>query len=144
MAKAAKKKKGARKRARKKKRAESPRSGEQLLADLKQRLREIADLRGAAALLEWDQATYMPEGGAQARGRQAALLHRLAHERWIAPEIGKLLDGLAALAESLPDDHHDSCLIRVSRRRYEKAIKVPADYVARSNAHAAASYDAWT
>ncbi len=86
----------------------------------------------------------MPEGGAQARGRQSALLHRLAHERAVAPDIGRLLDELERFAESLPADHDDACLIRVSRRGYEKAIKVPADYVARASANSAASYDAWT
>src|SRR5262245_43947627 len=127
MAKAAKKK-GVRGRAPKKKRApakrrsQNRRGSEQLLDDLQVRLREIGDLRGAAALLDWDQSTYMPEGGATARGRQTAMLHRLAHERWIAPEIGKLLDGLDRFAESLPDDHDDACLIRVARRRYEKDI----------------------
>src|SRR6476469_9879109 len=114
------------------------------LTELTARLREIADLRAAVAVLEWDQATYMPQGGAQARGRQAALLSRLAHERWISPEIGRLLDGLTRYGESLPQDHDDACLIRVARRKYAKAIKVPADYVARANAHSAASYDAWT
>ena len=34
--------------------------------------------------------------------------------------------------------------IRVVRRDFEKAIKVPADHVARANAHGSASYDAWT
>ena len=117
---------------------------EESLAELRVRLREIGDLRAAAAVLDWDQATYMPLGGAEARGRQTALLSRLAHERRISPEIGRLLDALARYGESLPDDHNDACLIRVTRRRYEKAIKVPADYVARANAHYAASYDAWT
>lgn len=118
--------------------------GEKSLTELKARLREIADLRAAAAVLDWDQATYMPQGGAQARGRQSALLSRLAHERWISAEIGKLLDRLTRYGESLPADHDDACLIRVARRRYEKAIRVPADYVARAGAHSAASYDAWT
>ena len=48
------------------------------LAALKARLQEIDDLRGAAALLHWDQSTYMPPGGAESRGRQLALLSRLA------------------------------------------------------------------
>lgn len=117
---------------------------EKALAELKTRLREISDLRAAGAVLDWDQATYMPQGGAEARGRQAALLSRLAHERRISAEIGRLLDGLAKYGESLPHDHDDACLIRVARRRYEKAIKVPAEYVARASAHSAASYDAWT
>ena len=148
MAKAAKKKLKAkarvRGRTRKTKPANARRSAEQMLGELKTRLREIADLRSADAVLSWDQATYMPEGGAEARGRQSALLSRLAHERKIAPEIGKLLDGLARFGEGLPPDSDDARLIRVTRRNYEKSIKVPADYVARATAHGAASYDAWT
>jgi carboxypeptidase Taq len=146
MAKAAKKKnaKAPVRRVGKRKPAKTRRSPEQMLGDLKARLREIADLYSAEAVLSWDQATYMPPGGASARGRQTALLSRLAHERRIDPEIGQMLDGLAPFAQSLPPDHDDACLIRVTRRRYEKAIKVPADYVARASAHAAASYDAWT
>jgi len=41
-----------------------------MLVELKQRLREISDLNAAGDVLNWDQATYMPEGGAGARGRQ--------------------------------------------------------------------------
>src|SRR6478736_4309769 len=117
---------------------------EESLAELKVRLREIADLSAAAAVLDWDQATYMPQGGAQARGRQAALLSRLAHERRISPRIGELLGRLGPYGDSLQYEHDDAFLLRVTRRRYEKAIKVPADYVARANAHYAESYDAWT
>ena len=39
------------------------------LQELKTHLREVADLRAAAAVLRWDQTTYMPPGGAAARGR---------------------------------------------------------------------------
>jgi len=45
-------------------------SAEQMLVELKQRLREISDLNAAGDVLNWDHATYMPEGGAGARGRQ--------------------------------------------------------------------------
>ena len=75
-----------------------------MLADLKGRLLEISDLRMAGAVLGWDHATYMPEGGAEARGRQGAALYRLAHERAVAPAIGKLLDALSPFGESLPYD----------------------------------------
>jgi hypothetical protein len=43
-------------------------------------LLEIYDLNAAGSLLTWDQATYMPYGGAVSRGRQSAMLRRLAHE----------------------------------------------------------------
>jgi carboxypeptidase Taq len=103
------------------------RPAEAALAELKQRLLEINDLHGAAALLNWDQATYMPKAGAPARGRQGALLARLAHERLTDPALGRLLDRLSVYAGTLPPDSDDACLLRVARRDFEKAIKLPPD-----------------
>src|SRR5262249_16774788 len=60
------------------------------LSELKHRLLEIYDLSMANAVLRWDQATYMPPGGAPARGRQTALLSRIAHEQLTDPAIGHL------------------------------------------------------
>src|ERR1700752_3302327 len=96
------------------------RSKEALLADLKGRLREIADLEGVGAILSWDQATYMPRDGAQARSRQGALISRLTHERMTDVELGRLLDGLAGYADGLPEDSDDARLIAVARRDFEK------------------------
>jgi carboxypeptidase Taq len=124
--------------------ARNRRSAGQMLAELKQRLREIRDLYAAGDVLNWDQATYMPEGGAGARGRQLATLYRLAHERAVAPALGNLLDSLAHHGESLPYGSDDASLIRVASREYQKKIKVPVDYVARAAAHFSASYDEWT
>jgi carboxypeptidase Taq len=124
--------------------ARNRRTVEQMLVELRQRLREISDLNATADVLSWDQATYMPEGGAGARGRQRAVLSRLAHERAIAPALGGLIDALARHGESLPYDSDDASLIRVARREYQKKIKVPPDHVARAIAHSSASYDVWT
>src|SRR5262245_19450286 len=117
-------------------------SAEDRLKELKNRLLEISDLGAAGSVLGWDQATYMPKGGAAARGRQSATLSRLAHEKLVDPALGRLLDALEPIASSLPED--DACLIRVVRRDYDKAVMVPSDYVARVHALGAASYDAWT
>ena len=120
------------------------RSAEDKFSELKARLLEISDLHGANALLGWDQATYMPDGGAAARGRQSALLGRLAHERLIDPALGRLIDELTLYAENLDPDSDAARLIRVARRDFEKATKVPADFIARAYEHGSASYDAWT
>ncbi|MCL4529028.1 MAG: hypothetical protein M1282_06415, partial [Chloroflexi bacterium] len=40
------------------------------LNQLKELYGEISDLNNAAALLGWDQQTYMPAGGGEARGQQ--------------------------------------------------------------------------
>lgn len=114
------------------------------LAELKRRLMEIGDLNFASAVLSWDQATYMPPGGAAARGRQTAMLSKLAHEKSIDPALGRLLDALEPHGEGLPYESDDASLIRVVRRDFEKAIRLPSDYVERASAHGSASYVAWT
>jgi carboxypeptidase Taq len=117
---------------------------EHKLAELKTRLVEIDDLESAARLLEWDQNTYMPPGGAVARARQNATLRRLAHERSIDPGLGKLLDELQPYAESVPYDSDEAGLIRVARRRYEQKIKVPPQFTSEFYAHTATTLQVWT
>ncbi|HXI18681.1 MAG TPA: carboxypeptidase M32 [Chloroflexota bacterium] len=111
--------------------------------ELRTRLIEINDVGAASSVLGWDQTTYMPPGGAAARGRQLATLGKLAHEKFTDDAIGTLLDGLRPYEASLPYDSTEASLIRVTRRDYEKATKVPASYIAESRAHGAASYGAW-
>ena len=114
------------------------------LDELKTRLVEVNDLESANALLNWDQSTYMPPGGAPARARQSAALGRIAHEKFTDPAIGKLLDELQPYAEGLPYDSDDASLIRVTRRKYERATKVPSDFVAKLTSHIADTYQVWT
>jgi carboxypeptidase Taq len=117
---------------------------ENKLEEVKARLIEIDDLQSASALLGWDQNTYMPPGGAPARGRQIATLQRLAHEKSTDPALGKLLDELQSYAENLPYDSDEASLIRVARRDYERAMRVPSSFVAQFSEHSSASFQAWT
>jgi carboxypeptidase Taq len=100
------------------------------LEQLKERLAVVSDLNGAASLLGWDQQTYMPPGGAAARAEQLATLGRLAHEALISSEIGELLEGAGTESKDSSSDSDESCLLRVVRRDYEKACKVPSALVA--------------
>ncbi len=100
------------------------------LQELKTRLTEVDDLNSAVSLLSWDQSTYMPPGGAEARGRQMSTLSGLAHEKFTDVAVGTLLDDLRPYEESLPYDSDDASLIRVARREYERLVKVPAQFVA--------------
>jgi len=117
---------------------------EEKIKELKVRLQEINDLRLASSLLSWDRFTYMPPGGAPARGRQMATLQRLAQEKQIDPELGHLLDGLMTYAGNHPYDSDEASLIRIARRDYERAVKVPPAFVAESIAHFSESYQVWT
>ena len=118
-------------------------STEQKLQELKTRLLEVGDLNHINALLGWDQSTYMPAGGAEARGRQSALMAQMAQEKFIDKEIGNLLDDLQSYEESLPYDSDDASLIRVTRREYERALKIPPEVIGELNEHGAAAYQAW-
>jgi carboxypeptidase Taq len=113
------------------------------LDQLKQRLMVIRDLESVGALLSWDQATYMPEGGAGARGRQQALIGRLAHEHQIDPELGRLLDQAEKEASNLEYDSDDASLLRVVRRDYERATHVPSQHLAAFYQHSADAYETW-
>ena len=113
------------------------------LQELKTRLAEVHDLHAASALLGWDQSTYMPPGGAPARARQTATLERLAHEKFTDPALGQLLEDLRPYEEGLAYDSDEASLLRVTRREYEKAVKVPPDFVAELNRHRAESYEVW-
>lgn len=112
--------------------------------ELKNRLIEVNNLKSAVELLCWDQTTYMPPGGASARARQLATLERLAHEKFIDPAIGRLLEELKPHEESLPYDSNEASLIRVTRREHERMVKVPPSFTARLSAHSSTTYEVWT
>lgn len=111
--------------------------------ELKNRLIEVNNLKSAVELLCWDQTTYMPPGGASARARQLATLERLAHERFIDPATGRLLEELKPHEESLPYDSNEASLIRVTRQEHERMVKVPPSFTARLSAHSSTTYEVW-
>src|SRR5580765_7782717 len=96
------------------------------LEQLKSRLADIKSLDALAWLLDWDQRTMMPPAGGAHRADHSSLVQRLAHERLIDPEVGRLLDELAPVEASLDPDSIDASTIRVARRDYDKAVRVPA------------------
>ena len=114
------------------------------LDELKGRLLEVDDLSSAAALLKWDQATYMPVGGGTARGRQVATLTRLAHEKLTCPAVGRLLDAAEKEVASRPDDDAERALVRVTRRTWEQSVRIPGELVSEMSEHTARTYQAWT
>jgi carboxypeptidase Taq len=113
------------------------------LQELKNRLVEINDIESAASVLYWDQATYMPSGGAAARGRQLATLRQLAHEKFTDSAIAQLLEDLRPYEASLAYDSNAASLIRITRRQYDRAVQVPATFMAEFSRHRTECYGAW-
>ena len=108
---------------------------------LEPRLRELHDLGSAIALLHWDQAVMMPAGGAPARARAHATLEAIAHDRMTNPAIGDLISELEDDGD-LKEDQQAS--VRILKRDYEKATKVPEELVRAIAEAQGSSYQAWT
>jgi carboxypeptidase Taq len=87
-------------------------------------LAEIADIRHAEAVADWDSRVSMPHAGARARAEISATLTQLAHERLVSDELGVLLSELAPETE---EDSVDAALVRVTQRLWERARRVPTE-----------------
>lgn len=110
---------------------------------LRARLDEVVDLGSAAGVLEWDQQTYMPPGGAGARGRALATLARIQHEIFTAPETGELLQRAADEIVGMPADSKEAAMIRVAQRDYDQATKLPTSLVSDIAQHGVAAHEVW-
>jgi carboxypeptidase Taq len=54
------------------------------------RMKEVSYVGGAAALLSWDEETYLPEKGRRYRGEQKAFLSGWMHERFVDSQVSGL------------------------------------------------------
>jgi carboxypeptidase Taq len=109
------------------------------IRDLKDRLAAISDIGGASSLLFWDQQTHMPEGGVAGRAEQMATLSRLSHEMLASDETGALLDSIEE-----PEPGTDgAAILRIARRDYERATKLPTRLVEELSRTRALAEPAW-
>src|SRR6478735_776151 len=113
------------------------------LVELKRRLAEVSDVSRAAGVLGWDQRVTMPPRGTDARADQLATLGRIAHERFVDDEVGRLLDDAEPQVAALEHDSDDASLVRVTRRDWEKARRVPADLHEEMTREGARGHHAW-
>jgi carboxypeptidase Taq len=98
----------------------------------------IGRLEQASAFLQWDQATMMPEGGAEDRAEQLATLAGLSHDLLTAPETA------AALAEAeAGTDPWEQANLALMRHRLRRASAVPRDLVEAEARAAAACEKRW-
>jgi len=104
---------------------------------------EVADLNAAISLLGWDQQTYMPAGGNDARGQHLATLGKIAHQKATSSQVGDLLGALKSELMSGDPDGDDAAFVRVASRDYDKAVRVPAEFVAEQAIITTAAFEAW-
>lgn len=111
------------------------------LKKLKEILGEVSDLGRASSVLGWDQQVNMPPGGGEARGQQLATLGKIAQEKFTSDEVGGLLEDLKK--DYTDPETDDGAMIRVASRTYDKAKRVPAEFVAEQAMAATKGLEAW-
>ena len=113
------------------------------LERLKERMAQLSDLRHVSSLAHWDQQTMMPPRGGAGRAESLATLERISHELFVDDETGRLLDGAAAELNGAEPSSDDACLVRLVRRRWEKARRVPTELAAEFARAASVGQEAW-
>jgi carboxypeptidase Taq len=109
------------------------------LTSLRRRFSQIADLSQIGGLLSWDRHTYLPPAAGESRGRQSATLDTLSHEKLTDPRVGEWLERLED-AELQPED---AALVRLCRRKYDRAVRLPAELVEEMADARSQAQDAW-
>jgi carboxypeptidase Taq len=114
------------------------------------RLLEIQRINSAAALLSWDQETYMPAGGGEARAEQISTLQGIAHQKLVSPEIEGLLaawiDPESGETRDSPGEAWDEpsrSLLREVWRDYSRAKKLPSDFVVKLSRECSLAQQVW-
>ena len=87
--------------------------------------KELSTLGGIAALLGWDQMTYMPKLGAAARSEQSAMISKIAHEKIVSDSFWDHIQNLSQNFDSLSDK--DKAIIKRLEEDVEKLHKSLTD-----------------
>ncbi len=110
---------------------------------LKEIMGEIYDLRHAASLLSWDQQTYMPAGGSEARGHQLGTLGKTIHNLATSEEVGKLLSDLKQELAGADESSDEAALVRVATRDHDKEVCVPEAFIVEQAMVSSRAFEAW-
>ncbi len=107
------------------------------------KVHEIDDLNRALSVLRWDREVNMPKAGTAARVQQMTTLSRFAHVLFTADEMGELIELAADEIEGADYESNEASLIRILRRNYNDARKLPADFVAKVSDVSGHAHRAW-
>lgn len=117
---------------------------QQAYEELIRRSRERAVLASCLELLGWDESTYMPRGGVEARGAQMAELTGLWHASASSPRLGELLDIVESSPLAAAPGSPAAVNVRAWRWTHRRATRVPRDLVEQLAAVTTVAQQAWS
>lgn len=112
-------------------------------AALEKHHRRLSHLLHAEAILGWDEAAMMPEGGGEARAAALSTLRGLIHAESTSPRLGELFEAAEAEDRAGRLDTWQSANLREMRRSFERSKAVPQDLVEAASLAESRSEQAW-
>jgi carboxypeptidase Taq len=106
-----------------------------------EKARELALISSSAAVLDWDQETYLPPAAAKYRAEQLAWLSSRCHELGTSEAWKKDLE--AAEARDTGNDATLTANLREMRRNYDRSAKLSIELVARESLAQSLGKQAW-
>lgn len=106
----------------------------------KEKLQKIADVKYAAAVLQWDQETYLPARGAAARARQLATLSEMAHQLFTDKALVKLLNDLKS-KDGLNGKERKN--VELTLEEYQKQQKFSPAFIRQMSEAASKAFHSW-
>jgi carboxypeptidase Taq len=105
------------------------------------RTREVNLLRSASQVLEWDEQTHLPAKAVEYRAEQLSYLGAKAHALFTDPVVGEWLEKSRQAGFSPESD--EGVNVREWSRSYERATKLPVEFVEEFEKTTALSREAW-
>lgn len=105
------------------------------------RLRRAHVLESVSAVLGWDEQVNLPEGSAACRAEQMTVLAEILHAAATAPELDAALRELESTPAALDSDA--AVVVRLARRDFDRASRLPARFVAEKARLQSEAYHAW-
>ncbi len=103
--------------------------------------KELVLLEQTAALLEWDEETQMPPDGIDGRSEQISLLKGYIHDLKSSAEMGAALSAIEEGKLAVTDAQR--ALIRIYRKEYDDAVKVPKSLILQLSDAESKGQNAW-
>ena len=113
----------------------------QLYMQLEERMKRLADLNAAAALLQWDQETHIPAMSFEARAKHLSGLLSFAHKYFIDNETGRLLDGLMERCDNLKEIEARS--VKRLHKDYQRKTRLPSSLIEKISLQTSQTFMIW-
>ena len=104
------------------------------------KMRLIADVKNANALLQWDQETYLPPKGAAMRGQQISTLSEIGHRLFSEEELGSLLQELLSKTDLTAEQKRN---VERTNEDYLKNKKYTSAFVRKLSEQVSKTFHSW-